>query len=64
VPIERLRPDSSPEAARSNNPGGGPCPALDSFYRLRRAELPAGKPAREERLRCPVDAAYLERHLL
>jgi DNA-binding SARP family transcriptional activator len=43
---------------------GRPCPTADSFYRLRSAGIVAGESARDVRLRCPLYAAYLKRHLL
>jgi DNA-binding SARP family transcriptional activator len=43
---------------------GEPCRAHDSFYRLRSAGVVAGEAMEEARLRCPIYATYLERHLL
>jgi len=43
---------------------GNPCPTTDSFYRLHSTGLVAGHSAREARVRCPLYANYLERHLL
>src|SRR5262249_22274543 len=43
---------------------GRPCPSAESFYRLRSAGILAGESARDVRLRCPLYAAYLKRHLL
>ncbi len=43
---------------------GQPCASLTSFYRLRSAGLLAGESPDEARLRCPIYAAYLKRHLL
>jgi class 3 adenylate cyclase len=40
-----------------------PCPTSESFYRLRSAGLVRGDSPREARLRCPLYATYLERHL-
>jgi DNA-binding SARP family transcriptional activator len=42
---------------------GQPCPTVESFYRLRSAGVLSGPSARDVRLRCPLYAAYLERHL-
>ena len=42
---------------------GQPCPNLESFYRLRSAGILAGETTRDARLRCPLYAAYLDRHL-
>ena len=42
---------------------GGPCPSEVSFYRLRSAGVLAGASVRDARLRCPLYATYLERHL-
>jgi hypothetical protein len=42
---------------------GQPCPTVESFYRLRSAGVLNGQSARDVRLRCPLYAAYLERHL-
>ncbi len=43
---------------------GEPCPAMESFYRLRSSGVLAGDSAQEARLRCQLYAAYLSRHLL
>jgi DNA-binding SARP family transcriptional activator len=43
---------------------GEPCSTHESFYRLRSAGVLAGESMREARLRCPIYATYLERHLL
>jgi serine/threonine protein kinase len=43
---------------------GKPCPTTDSFYRLHSTGLVSGHSAREAKLRCPLYAKYLERHLL
>jgi serine/threonine protein kinase len=43
---------------------GKPCPTTDSFYRLHSTGLVSGHSAREAKLRCPLYANYLERHLL
>jgi hypothetical protein len=43
---------------------GNSCPTTDSFYRLHSTGLVAGHSAREARIRCPLYANYLERHLL
>ena len=43
---------------------GNPCPTTDSFYRLHSTGLVSGHSAREAKLRCPLYANYLERHLL
>jgi hypothetical protein len=42
---------------------GRPCPTPDSFYRLRSAGLVVGDSERHARLRCPLYAQYLARHL-
>jgi DNA-binding SARP family transcriptional activator len=43
---------------------GRPCPTASDFFRLRSAGVLAGGSARDARLRCPLYATYLERHLL
>jgi DNA-binding winged helix-turn-helix (wHTH) protein len=43
--------------------GGGACPAVESFYRLRSAGLIAGDSAQEARPRCQLYAAYLRDRL-
>jgi DNA-binding SARP family transcriptional activator len=43
---------------------GRPCPSAESFYRLRSAGIVTGESARDARIRCPLYAAYLKRHLL
>jgi serine/threonine protein kinase len=43
---------------------GKPCPTTDSFYRLHSTGLVSGHSAREAKLRCPLYANYLKRHLL
>jgi DNA-binding SARP family transcriptional activator len=43
---------------------GRPCPSASDFFRLRSAGVLAGGSARDARLRCPLYATYLERHLL
>jgi serine/threonine protein kinase len=43
---------------------GNSCPTTDSFYRLHSTGLLSGHSAREAKLRCPLYANYLERHLL
>lgn len=43
---------------------GNPCPTTDSFYRLHSTGLVSGHSAREAKLRCPLYANYLQRHLL
>jgi serine/threonine protein kinase len=43
---------------------GNPCPTTDSFYRLHSTGLISGHSSREAKLRCPLYANYLERHLL
>jgi DNA-binding SARP family transcriptional activator len=42
---------------------GRPCASVDAFFRLRSAGILAGGSAAESRLRCPLYAAYLEKHL-
>jgi DNA-binding SARP family transcriptional activator len=42
---------------------GHPCPAPESFYRLRSAGLLVGDSAHDARLRCQLYAQYLARHL-
>ena len=42
---------------------GQPCPTLDSFFRLRSAGVVSGLSEEDARLRCPLYAAYLGRHL-
>jgi len=43
---------------------GGPCPAAESFYRLRSAGLMSGESAQFVKPRCQLYASYLERQLL
>jgi hypothetical protein len=43
---------------------GGPSPTRESFHRLRSAGVLAGEAAAAARVRCPLYAIYLERHLL
>jgi hypothetical protein len=43
---------------------GRPCPTPESFYRLRSAGLIVGDTEHDARLRCPLYAQYLARHLL
>jgi hypothetical protein len=43
---------------------GGRCPTSRSFYRLRSAGLILGTSEEDARLRCPLYAAYLKRHLV
>ncbi len=42
---------------------GGPCPSLDSFYRLRSAGIVTGRSQHEALFRCRVYEWYLERRL-
>lgn len=42
---------------------GEPCPTHEDFYRLRSAGVVAGESLGEARLRCPIYASYLRRHL-
>jgi hypothetical protein len=42
---------------------GRPCPTLDSFFRVRSAGIVTGLSEADARLRCPLYAAYLGRHL-
>jgi len=41
---------------------GGPCPTVESFFRLRSAGLIAGDSANDARPRCRLYAAYLKEH--
>jgi hypothetical protein len=43
---------------------GGPCPAVEDFYRLRSAGVMAGESAQDVRPRCRLYETYLKRHLL
>jgi hypothetical protein len=43
---------------------GGRCPTEESFHRLCKAGILAGDSLSEARPRCPLYAAYFERHLL
>jgi DNA-binding SARP family transcriptional activator len=42
---------------------GRPCPTLESFFRLRSAGVVTGPSEEDARLRCPLYATYLARHL-
>jgi hypothetical protein len=42
---------------------GRPCPTLESFFRVRSAGVVTGLSEEDARLRCPLYATYLARHL-